>query len=125
MATPRTHHRRAERLTIAHLLVGLAREVHQTFLKGTGRPFGAEIDIVFVAACVSIGDFEARPMSASDVSNYIEMPRATVQRKLSELIRRRVVTRRGNRFVLAPRPESANGFVDRAMRVIKTAQPRA
>lgn len=119
----RRHLGAPERLSVSHALIGLAKEIHRTWVPY--KPFGTEIDLVFVSACVGIGDFEERPMTASNVAHYIEMPRATVERKLSALIRRGVVIRQGNVFVLAPRTEAdVAKYVERAKRVLLKAQPK-
>lgn len=126
MKHPRAIPRRAERLAISRLLLDLARVFHNKAYKETGgKPFGAEIDIIFVGACVAIGDLERRPMSASDIASYIDMPRATVQRKLDQLVRRNIVTREGNHFLMSPfAVQNADAFVERANRVIARAQPK-
>jgi CRP-like cAMP-binding protein len=125
MKQPRVIPRRAERLAIARLLVQLAKGSHAAAFVGTGKPFGAEIDVVFVTACVAIGDFEGRPMNTSDISTYIDMPRATVQRKLAELTKRDIITRKGNKYTLSQRLiEGADRFVDAANNMIAKAQPK-
>lgn len=123
---PRVIPRRAERLAISRLLLELARAFHNKSFTGPGgKPFGAEIDIVFVGACVAIGDLENRPMSASDVATYIDMPRATVQRKLDQLVRREVVIRRGTKFAMSPSAvANADAFVEQVSRAIRKAQPK-
>jgi CRP-like cAMP-binding protein len=126
MKQPRIIPRRAERLAIAKLLLELARAFHNKTYKGPGgKPFGAEIDIIFVGACVAIGDLERRPMNASDIASYIDMPRATVQRKLDQLVRRGIITRVGNKYWMSPFAiENGDAFVERANRVIAKAQPK-
>jgi DNA-binding MarR family transcriptional regulator len=105
-------------------MVQLAKGSHKTAFAG-GKPFGAEIDVVFVTCCVAIGDFEGREMSASDISTYIDMPRATVQRKLTELVGRGVIARKGNKYRLSQKLiDGADAFVDAANRAIRKAQPR-
>lgn len=126
MKQPRVIPRRAERLAISRLLLELARIFHAKTYEGPGgKPFGAEIDIVFVGACVAIGDLEYRPMSASDIAGYIDMPRATVQRKLEQLVRRGIVSRAGTKFCMASHAvANADAFVELANRVIARAQPK-
>jgi len=116
--------RRAERLSISRLLIELTKTFHKRTFVGShaGKAFGAEIDIVFVAACVAIGDFEDRPMSASDVSNYIDMPRTTVQRKLDQLVGRDILARDGHKYRLSGYAvEHGEAFVGLAERVIRKA----
>lgn len=123
----RTVPRRAERLAICRLLVELARAFHKrTFTDGQGgKPFGAEIDIVFVAACVAIGDFEGRLMTASNVAHYIDMPRATAQRKLDELTERGIIEHKDHKYRLSPFAVARGAdFVAIADRVIAKAQPQ-
>ena len=80
---------------------------------------------IFVGACVAIGDLEHRQMSASDIANYIDMPRATVQRKLDQLVRRGIVVRNGNKFCMSPFAiANADAFVETANRAIRKAQPK-
>ncbi len=56
--------------------------------------------MLFVAVCVLIGEFEDRPMTMSDIANYIDMPRTTVRRKLEKLILYGVVQLNGTRYTL-------------------------
>jgi hypothetical protein len=113
--------RRAERLAIARLLVALAKELHSDVLgKAGAKPnFGSEIDAVFVAACVVIGHLEERPMTVTNVSDYLGARRTTVQRKLDFLVERGVIVRKARRYWLSPeRVQSDLTFIDTAKRLV-------
>ena len=53
---------------------------------GTDR-FGEYAQEVLIGCAVIIGQSEGRPMSASDISDYLGIPRTTVTRKLRSLSR--------------------------------------
>jgi hypothetical protein len=113
-----------ERLAIARVLVGLAKEMHRLW-ETTHKPFGTEIDLVFVGACVAIGDFDGQPMTASNIANYISMPRATVDRKLALLVERGVIRRNGTRYLLVERSaEDIDEYLDRATKLMAKAGKR-
>lgn len=51
---------------------------------GTPR-IGDNADHILIGAALMVGEAENRPMSATDISEYLGIPRATVVRKLQQL----------------------------------------
>jgi hypothetical protein len=75
-----------ERLRLCRLVIKMIRNVHLSQVPPAEQAtFGAHFEAWFVLAAIAIGDFEGRPMSATKISAYLEMPRTTVLRKLSLL----------------------------------------
>jgi predicted transcriptional regulator len=51
-----------------------------------GTPkIGDNADHILIGAALMVGEAENRPMSATDISEYLGIPRATVVRKLQQL----------------------------------------
>lgn len=90
---------RLAKTTIA-LVKALNRSISATPNKAGNQP--ADLDLVVVAFAVSIGHIEHRPMSASKIALYLDLPRTTVSRKLDELVRRDVVVQSGRHYLLSP-----------------------
>lgn len=91
-------HRR-ERARVYKLMLELSRVMHESAFNGAS--FGSTIDAVFVGCCVGLGHAEDRPMTATKIAHYLNMPRTTVLRKLDELIEANVVRRVGNFYLVA------------------------
>jgi hypothetical protein len=110
-----------ERLALARFIVAVVKEIHG--LWSPDRRFGNEIDFVFVALTVGIGDFEGKPMTTSNVADYLDMPRQTTQRKLDALVRRGNVIREGNTYRI-PEPQIAHleKYVARVTRIAEKSQ---
>ena len=68
-----------------------------------GQNFAATIDGLFVSFVVLIAQAEGRPMSASKIANYLNMPRTTALRRLQELCDLNVIVRKGTKYYV---PES-------------------
>lgn len=116
---------RVGRLALNHLLIDLAKAFHAKNRPYGGGPFGAEIGLTFVGACIAIGDLEHRRMTTSDIAAYLEMPRSSVQRKVDKLIERELVARDGNKYFMAPKAVAhGEDFVERINRVLLKTQPR-
>lgn len=71
------------------------------------KTMGADSDVVLLCIAIGIGQLEGRPMSVSQLSQYIGMPRATTARKLSELLKRGLVERLTQRIYRLP-PDNLN-----------------
>jgi CRP-like cAMP-binding protein len=91
-------HRR-ERARVYKLMLEMARVMQESAFDGLS--FGSTIDAVFVGCCVGLGHAEDRPMTATKISHYLNMPRTTVLRKLDELIAVNAVKRVGNFYLVA------------------------
>jgi hypothetical protein len=96
-----------QRLAAVRLAIDLLRAFHRsayppnpTEPPGVFGAFGKDIERLVVGACVSVGHLEGRPMSTSDVSAFIDLPRATTQRRMRELVERGFIFRKDDRFFL-------------------------
>lgn len=85
-------------LVIPKLIMRIARVSHETCLPD--MPFGSSLDMVFVVVALRLAN--GRPLTATALSRQLEMPRATVSRRLAFLVRRRLVEQRARAFVLHP-----------------------
>ena len=94
-----------ERLIIARLVLAIMRARAKQIYPELS--VSASYELQMVATAVFIGHASRRPMGATDISRYIEMPRATVLRRLAELIRRGIVVRKGRHYCIVP--ENVNG----------------
>jgi len=81
-----------ERAAIARMLVGLFRMWADYY---SNMQLVDTIEFGFVHLFVFLGDVEDKPMSVSKLSRVTGMSRATVVRRLQELIERNYIERRG------------------------------
>ena len=88
----------------------MAKTVHAS-IYGEDANFGANIDGVFVACSVLIGQVENRPMTANKISLYLGVKRPTVYRKLQELVDLDVLVRKGRVYFVSPRRLSTDEHV--------------
>jgi hypothetical protein len=103
---------RRDRLRINRLMLDLARCFYDI---GYGENnFGGIIDNMFVGACVAIGHAEGRPMNATKVAHYLDMPRTTVLRKLEELVELGLLERTGTYYYISE--QRMNAGADRLLR---------
>ena len=102
---------RKARRRIYSLALELARVMQvETF---DGLSFGATIDAVFVACCVGLGHAEDRPMTATKISHYLNMPRTTVLRKLDELMQMGVGSRAGYHYLISEEHQAHSEWIAR------------
>jgi len=83
-----------ERLLVARTIIEITKVLQRTYAN-PGEPLGATRELLFVGMCVFIGHLENRPMSASKVARFLEIPRTTALRRLHKLIKRGLVRRSG------------------------------
>lgn len=98
------HDHMRQRLIIARLVVEITRGFARVYYPKMG--LARSRDLQTVAMAVFIGEAGGRPMSLSGVARYIDMPPASVQRKLNTLIRLGYVIRRGRCYCLDQRLNS-------------------
>ena len=93
-----------KRVVIWRLLTGILREVHKLHFDG---PLGADLDLLMILGAVVASENEGRPTSASKISNYLEMPRETVRRKMVQLEKLGLLKSSGNgKFEAGPKIRS-------------------
>jgi hypothetical protein len=101
---PKLHNRQSlvtngklrERLGIAMAYVELTRVM-------CDLGFGGEIhmETLLTALCVFIGEAEGRPTTATKIAQHSGLPRATIYRRLGELMKLKKVVRVGRNYCLA------------------------
>lgn len=99
MAIPVAAEHREERLAISRMFVDISREI-RTAVFGD-QADGDDMTGVLVACAVGIGTFEGRPMTATKLALYVDLPRTTVLRKLDRLCDINVVRKVGRIYVLS------------------------
>ena len=88
-----------ERLLVARTLIEITKGLQRTYAN-PGEPLGTTVELLFVGICVFIGHLENRPMSASMVARFLEIPRTTAFRRLDKLLKRGLVRRSGRLYYL-------------------------
>lgn len=86
--------------------------------------FGEHIDDIMIGAAMIIGDAEGRAMCATDIAEFIGMPRATIVRKLKEYERDGYAAARkeGRRVVYELTTRSEHRAVERVRKIIAAFQ---
>lgn len=112
------------RVVILRAMIDIVRAYYQAHFKT--EKFGANIEIGFILFAITIGQAEGQLMSATDISNYLGMPRPTVTRKLKQLGRVRSLrtVRNGKRvcyWIENPNSPESMKAVDKIVRIIKRA----
>jgi DNA-binding IclR family transcriptional regulator len=79
--------------------------------------------LLLVACAVVVGHAERRPMNATKISLYVDLPRTTVLRKLEQLIEHGVVVKHGLNYCIAPEraARSSPNYIQRQTRILKSA----
>jgi|ERR1700758_2959913 hypothetical protein len=99
--------RKAERYAVTRLYVELTRILQDSLCEGVCEIANGECSSLAVIACaVAVGHFEGRPMNATKIALYIDMPRTTALRKLTRLVEQGAIARRGNLYYIAPQRAS-------------------
>jgi hypothetical protein len=98
---------REERRALSKLLIELSHVTLHAYKEGHSEKAGYDGARLLVAAAVIVGHADNKPMNASKISHYLELPRTTVLRKLDELIAAGAVERYGgSSFILADKRAS-------------------
>jgi predicted transcriptional regulator len=76
-----------------------------------------------ITAAVRLGTLEGRPMTAYKLAAFLDLPRATVVRRLKVLARKRVITpRRNGAYVVSPTfAQTRTSKMQRAIKLILRA----
>jgi hypothetical protein len=97
-----------KRTPIARAFVVFSREIHKHIVaRDADHHFGTETDLALIAIAIRIGEGAGRPMTETKLGHFIEMPRATLRRKLDKLRQRGVIVRDGNVYRLSDRSTAA------------------
>lgn len=82
------------------MYVGLTRASYEIAFP-TRKTFGADLETMLVLMGVFLGDAEGRPTSVTKIAAYCGLPRASVYRRLGDLIELKKVERVGRNYFLA------------------------
>ena len=85
-------------LVIAELMWALRRSGAHTFFPS--MPLHQARKLVLVGAMVGLAHLRGRPVTLASLSRKLEMPPATTERRLQELMQAGWVYRRGRRYLL-------------------------
>lgn len=94
-----------ERLIIARLVLDIMRARAKHYYPEMG--IAASYEMQLVATAVFVGHMSKRPMGASELARFLEMPRPTLLRKMAVLIKRGIIVKKGNVYCI--NPEAVNG----------------
>jgi len=84
------------------LFVELSRELRAgVFAHHSRRDWGGYTSVLGTCA-VGIGHADGRPMNATKIAHFLDMPRTTVLRNLHRLIELKIVMKRGLLYLLGP-----------------------
>ncbi len=109
-------HRAKDRALLAQTLIDLIKVLR----KRLGRKHS--IETLVVSAAVIAGHAAGRPRGATEIARAVDLPRATVTRKLGELVRDGLIERQGGKYLMIAHPAS-HSYIDEALEVIRRARP--
>jgi predicted transcriptional regulator len=91
---------RHERMMLARLFFEEAHALHQAhFGIHPGLRFGTSLELSIVGRAVFLGQAEGKPMGIAQLSRFLDMPRATLRRKLRMLEKLGYIERQGNAYL--------------------------
>jgi hypothetical protein len=82
---------------------------------------GSQAELRLVLHAVWYGHLTGRPMTALKLAEFIGMPRATVRRKLADLVRLGCAEQNGTRYYVSERDLTRPPLIDQAIKVILEA----
>jgi hypothetical protein len=95
------------RLALWHAVLGLLQLTHRK--RFPGRRFGTDLDLLMVWGASHANFIEGKPINASKVGAYLDMPRENVRRRLHDLVRIGLLTRQGTSFLPTEQTMVTNG----------------
>jgi DNA-binding IclR family transcriptional regulator len=86
----------------------------------------ADLEYILLCQAILIGATSGRPKNATEISRFIDIPRATAQRKLDNLEKHGIVARKGSKYHLIGAQLTAasaglDEYVDKCLLLIKRA----
>jgi IclR helix-turn-helix domain len=92
----------AERHALARMFVELTLAFHATIFPLDQTPGEPDANLALVAVAVMLGHAEGRPMNASQIAAYVQMPRTSVLRRLDALLAHGLIKRIKGKYYLEP-----------------------
>jgi hypothetical protein len=87
-----------ERAALMRMLIELTRAVRDSI----DPEISMDGDLCLVCEAVLLGHAEGRALTATEIANYLDMPRPSVHRRLDRLIELEVIVRSGDVYYLEP-----------------------
>lgn len=91
-----------ERLDLCRWYLSLTRTMHELTFPLDKAGFGSSMELMLVFIGVFIGDAEGRPTTATKIAVHCGMARASVYRRLKQLMAMGKVTRERRNYYIAP-----------------------
>ena len=88
-----------ERITVLRAFVEINKLQREAF----GQQNSRDQNAVGIQAIITLGHLEGRPFNASNISDYLGIPRTTVIRKLRWLIQEGFIEQKGRTYYVAPK----------------------
>jgi predicted transcriptional regulator len=112
---------RSERLALASAYIALTRVMADPVFGK--KP--ADHSLLLIGAAIMVGHAEDKPMNATKIAQYINLPRSTVIRKLNQFLKAGVIARHANVYLLSiERAHNQTKYVTEAMRIFRVAEKR-
>lgn len=92
----------AERRAVARMFVELTVAFNATIFPLDQLPSELDANLALVAVAVMLGHADGRPMTASQIASYVQMPRTSVLRRLDALLAHGLIRRIKRKYYLEP-----------------------
>jgi hypothetical protein len=119
--------RATDRVLIGRLLIDLLRTIHtarRPLSDESKRHLNRDVEYILLSYAVLIGAAGGKPKTAAEIARFVDLPRATAQRKLGDLEQNGVVMRRGSKYHLTGNKMGCDQYVDKCLLLIKRAADR-
>ena len=123
-------HRARERALIGRLIIDLLKTIYgaRRHLGDQTKPYlGGDVEYILLSYAVLIGVVSGRPKNATELGRFVDIPRASAQRKLDELEKNGVISRKSSRYQMGSRAQitgasaEVDDYIDRCLLLIKRA----
>jgi hypothetical protein len=106
-----------QRLDLCRWYLALTQTMYEMTFPDHRGGFGSNMELMLVLIGVFIGDAEGRPTTATKIAGHCGLSRATVYRRLDQLITMRKITREGRNYFIAPgvAPADEQGLLSRVL----------
>jgi CRP-like cAMP-binding protein len=119
--------RAKERVLIGRLLIDMLRVIHvaRRCLSDKSKPhLNGDVEYILLSYAVLIGVCSGKPKTAAEIGRYIDLPRASAQRKLADLEESGIVYRRGSKYHMTGAKVGCDEYIDKCRLLIKRAADR-
>jgi IclR helix-turn-helix domain len=108
------------RVGLWHMILDMMKEGHR--FRFPGRAFGPDLELYFLFCTAVMMDVEKKPVRASALARYLEMPNETVRRRMDKLVELGLLERDGKLF--KPTPQGKRFRRDGVWRIFNKAAAR-